>query len=230
MSWSPKPRRPDSVFSLQSANISGLGLAKSIKEEELPNKSHTRSGGERRKAICRSASNRPELPLHLRRASADLDWKTRFRIIAAKSSRQNRNPNVYSRSEAPIRDELIRMGLVEGDSFVHEHRVFGYYGKRGQKVYFWLDIFLPSLLLDIEADGEIWHHFFDMRARDRRRDSILRRKYGIQVKRLKSYHLRKKRLGRILKRVIEARTGAFATIAEGTARDRAAGPSLEGIL
>jgi hypothetical protein len=90
-----------------------------------------------------------KLPLHLRKASPELDWKIRFRIIAAKASRQNRNPNVYSRSERRVRDELLRLGFVEGQSFLHEHRVFGYLGKRGQKVYYWLDFFVPSLLLDL---------------------------------------------------------------------------------
>jgi hypothetical protein len=66
-----------------------------------------------------------------------------------------------------------------------------------------MDMFIPSLLLDIEADGEIWHTFFDMKKRDRRRDAILRRRYGIKVIRLNSYHIRKKRLGKILQKVIE---------------------------
>src|SRR5439155_26453596 len=134
---------------------------RNTKQRKLANKPQTRNSTER-EMVDSSTPNQEEVPLHLRRATADLDWKTRFRIIAAKSSRQNRNPKVYSRSEAPIRDELLRMGFVEGESFLHEHRVFGYYGKKGQKVYFWLDIFIPTLLLDIEADGEIWHHFFDM--------------------------------------------------------------------
>ena len=61
-----------------------------------------------------------DLPLYLRRASADLDWKLRFRIIAAKASRQNKNPESYTTSEAPIRDELVKMGFIEGESFLHE--------------------------------------------------------------------------------------------------------------
>jgi hypothetical protein len=152
------------------------------------------------------------LPLYLRRATPDLDWKLRFRIIAAKASRNNRTAGVYSRSEACIRDELIKMGFIEGQSFIHQHRIFGYLGKRGQRVYYWLDLFIPSLLLDIEADGEIWHRFFDMKARDRRRDSILRKRYGIKVVRLSSFHLRKKRLSRILAGKIERRTRALAPL------------------
>lgn len=92
------------------------------------------------------------------------------------------------------------MGLVEGESFLHQHRLLAYLGARGQRVYYRLDIFIPSLRLDIEADGEIWHRFFDSKARDRRRDSILRRRYGIKVLRLSSYHLRKKRLSALLER------------------------------
>jgi hypothetical protein len=149
------------------------------------------------------------IPLYLRKASADLDWKLRFRIIAAKASRNNKNPRVYSRSESCIRDELVRMGYVEGESFFHQHRILGYLGKRGQRVYYWLDLFIPSLLLDIEADGEIWHHFFDMKARDRRRDSILKREYGIKVVRLSSHHLCKKRLSKVLARGISTRARAL---------------------
>lgn len=151
------------------------------------------------------------MPLHLRKATADLDWKLRFRIIAAKASRQNRNSSVYSKPEACIRDELVRMGFIEGQSLLHEHKLFGYIGRRGQRVYYWLDLFIPSLLLDIEADGEIWHQFFDMKARDRRRDSILRKRYGIKVVRLSSYHLRKKRLNRILSGQIERRARAMSS-------------------
>lgn len=151
-----------------------------------------------------------ELPLYMRKASADLDWKLRFRIIAAKASRNNRRPGFYSRSEGCVRDELVKMGFVEGRSFLHQHRVFGYHGKRGQPVYYWLDLYIPSLFLDIEADGEIWHRFFDMKARDRRRDSTLRRRYGIQVLRLNSFHLRKKRLGRILATRIARRSRSIA--------------------
>jgi len=111
----------------------------------------------------------------------------------------------YTKTEIPIREELLKLGLDEEESFHHQHRIFGYYGCRGQSVYYWMDIFIPALLLDIEADGEIWHTFFDMKERDRRRDSILHRRYGIKVIRLNSYHIRKKRLGGILHRAIEAR-------------------------
>jgi hypothetical protein len=68
-----------------------------------------------------------------------------------------------------------------------------------------MDFFIPSLMLDIEADGEIWHTFFDLKKRDRRRDSILRKRYGIKVIRLNSYHIRKKRLNSILVRAIKKR-------------------------
>ena len=112
---------------------------------------------------------------------------------------------MYSATVAPIRDELVRLGFVEGRTFFHEKRIFGYQGIRGQSVYFWLDLFIPSLLLDIEGDGEIWHEFFDTRERDRRRDSILQSTYGIKVVRLNSFHLRKKRLGNVLFRAISKR-------------------------
>ena len=99
----------------------------------------------------------------------------------------------------------MRLGLLEQRSFYHQYRIFGYNGCRGQRVYYWMDIFVPFLLLDIEADGEIWHTFFDMKKRDRKRDSILRRRYGIKVLRLNSFHIRKKRLHKILERAIEKR-------------------------
>ena len=146
-----------------------------------------------------------DLPFHLRKASPNLDWKTRFRIIAAKASRNNKDPKAYSETLAPIRDELTRIGYVDGKTFFHEQRIFGYRGVRGQRVYFWLDFFIPSLLLDIECDGEIWHEFFDTKERDRRRDSILMSNYEIKVVRLNSYHLRKKRLNGILRRAIDKR-------------------------
>ncbi|MGI0091682.1 MAG: hypothetical protein ACREBS_08235 [Nitrososphaerales archaeon] len=146
-----------------------------------------------------------ELPYYLRKATPDLDWKLRFKIIAAKASRNNKKPGFYNFTEVSIRDELARMGFVEGKSFLHQHRIFAYRGSRGQSVYFWLDMFIPSLLLAIEADGEIWRQFFDMKKRDKRRDAILRRRYGIKVVRLNSYHLRKKRLGKILSRLVEKR-------------------------
>ena len=137
----------------------------------------------------------PKVPYYLRKASPDLDWKVRFRIIAAKASRNNKRTGCYTKTETPIRDEFERLGLVEAQSFFRQHRIFGYYGKRGQSVYYWMDLFIPNLLLDIEADGEIWHTFFDMKKRDRKGDSIPRRNYGIKVLRLNSYHVRKKRLG-----------------------------------
>ncbi|HZW54757.1 MAG TPA: hypothetical protein VFF30_00555 [Nitrososphaerales archaeon] len=148
----------------------------------------------------------PGTPLHLRRASPDLDWKTRFRIIAAKASRNNRNPLTYSTTEAPIREELVKMGFIEGKTFLHEHRIFGYLGKNGQNVYFWLDFYLPDLKLGIEADGEVWHQFFDLKKRDRNRDATLARIHGVKIVRFDSYDLRRKRLGRKLSRVIRARS------------------------
>jgi very-short-patch-repair endonuclease len=93
---------------------------------------------------------------------------------------------------------------------MHEHRIEAYRRTDGRKVYFWLDFYIPDLRLDIEADGEIWHKFFDLKARDRRRDGVLKEKYGIKVVRLKSSDTRKKRLGRILERVIEKRAFEIA--------------------
>jgi hypothetical protein len=145
------------------------------------------------------------VPYYLRKATPDLDWKIRFRIIAAKAARNNKRTGYYTKTETPIRDELTKLGLVEQQSFFHQHRVFGYYGCRGQSVYYWMDIFIPYLLLDIEADGEIWHTFFTMKERDRKRDAILRRNYGIRVVRLNSYQIRKKRLTKILRRMITRR-------------------------
>ena len=78
-------------------------------------------------------------------------------------------------------------------------------------MYFWMDLFIPSLLLDIEADGEIWHTFFDLKKRDRRRDLLLKKNYAIKVVRLNSYHIRKKRLNSILVRTIEKRKREIAT-------------------
>lgn len=147
-----------------------------------------------------------EIPYYLRRATPDLDWKVRFRIIASKASRNNKRTGFYSRTEAPIRDELTRLGLIEERSFFHQHRIYGYQGARGQSVYYWMDLFIPFLLLDIEADGEIWHTFFDMKERDRKRDLILRKNYGIKVIRLNSYHIRKKRLSKILLSAIDRRS------------------------
>jgi hypothetical protein len=76
-----------------------------------------------------------ELPYHLRKATPDLDWKTRFRIIAAKASRNNKRRRGYTKTEAPIREELTRIGFLEGKSFLHQQRILGYRGSRGQCVY-----------------------------------------------------------------------------------------------
>jgi very-short-patch-repair endonuclease len=146
-----------------------------------------------------------EVPYHLRKATPDLDWKIRFRIIASKASRNNKRSGIYTTTELPIREELIGLGFVERESFQHQRRIFGYRGIRGQSVYYWMDFFIPSLMLDIEADGEIWHTFFDLKKRDRRRDTILRKRYGIKVIRLNSYHIRKKRLNSIVVRAIKKR-------------------------
>src|SRR2546428_50213 len=73
-------RHLDSVFPLQLANIPQVNSTRCIKPE-LPNKSQTRNAGEE-EVMDSSTPDEQELPLHLRRATADLDWKTRFRIIA----------------------------------------------------------------------------------------------------------------------------------------------------
>jgi very-short-patch-repair endonuclease len=154
-------------------------------------------------ASGRAGSGRP---LHLRTASPGLDWKTRFRIIASKASRKNRNPRVYSTSETPIREELIRLGYAEGSSFVHEQKIFGYFGKNGQPVYYWLDFYLPALNLGIEADGDVWHHFSDIQERDRTRDALLMEIHGLRVVRLDSFAVRRrKRLWRRLVKIVEKR-------------------------
>jgi hypothetical protein len=153
-----------------------------------------------------------EIPYYLRKATPDLDWKIRFRIIASKASRNNKRTGYYTKTETPIKEELTRLGLVEEQSFFHQYRILGYYGKKRQSVYYWMDLFIPYLLLDIEADGEIWHTFFDMKERDRKRDLILRRNYGIKVLRLNSYHIRKKRLGTILLKAIERRSAQLGSV------------------
>ena len=130
------------------------------------------------------------IPLNQQIASPSLDWKTRFRIIASKASMRNRDPCSYSTTELPIRNELLNLGLRERIDFIHEYRVLGYKGEKKQNVYFWLDFWIPSLNLAIEADGEIWHSFFDTAKRDRKRDRLLRRKYGIKVVRLNSFDVR----------------------------------------
>ncbi len=76
-----------------------------------------------------------KLSLYLRKVSPQLDWKTRFRIIASKASRQNRNPDAYSTMESPIKEGLKRVGFTEGVSFFHEYRINGYLGKNGHQVY-----------------------------------------------------------------------------------------------
>lgn len=133
---------------------------------------------------------RSEPPLNQRVASPGLDWKTRFRIIASKASSRNRDPNVYSVTELPIRNELLNLGFREEVTFFHEYRVLGYRGSKKQNVYYWLDFFIPQLKLAIEADGEIWHTFFDTAKRDLKRDRLIRRKYGIKVARLNSFDVR----------------------------------------
>lgn len=157
------------------------------------------------KAKPPSDSISQEVPLHLLKASANLDWKTRFRIIASKASRRNRNPSAYSVMEVPIRNELNRLGFVEGVTFIHEYKIFGYNGKKGQKVYYWIDFFLPELNLGIEADGEVWHQFFDLKKRDRIRDHRLLQIYGTKVVRFSSFDMHRGRLRRKLLRVMMRR-------------------------
>ncbi len=142
------------------------------------------------------------IPLNEQIASPSLDWKTRFRIIASKASMRNRDPSSYSTTELPIRNELLNLGLREGIDFIHEYRVLGYKGERKQNVYFWLDFYIPSLKLAIEADGEIWHTFFDTARRDRKRDRLLRRKYGMKVIRMNSFDVRAIRIRAKITKVI----------------------------
>jgi very-short-patch-repair endonuclease len=144
----------------------------------------------------------PITPLREQIASPSLDWKTRFKIIASKASRRNRNKGVYSITEHPIRSELIRVGLKEGRDFVHEYRIIGYSGVKGQAVYYWLDFYIPNLRLGIEADGEIWHTFFDSAKRDKRRDSLIMNNHGIRVVRLSPFQLRDKRIKTTIARII----------------------------
>lgn len=162
------------------------------------------------------------LPLSQQVASPKLDWRTRFRIIASKASLQNRNPNVYSVTELPIRNELLRLGLAEGVDFVHEYRILGYFGKRGQSVYYWLDFYIPELKLALEADGEIWHTFFDTRKRDRKRDRLLERKYGIKIIRMNSYQVRSIRIRAIVSKVLVKRRIELIPDSGDAARARSA--------
>lgn len=143
-----------------------------------------------------------KVPLNQRVASPQLDWKTRFRIIASKASLGNRNPNVYSTTEEPIRNELLRLGFSEGSTFYHEYRIPGYIGKRGQSVYYWMDFYFPDLKLAIEADGEIWHTFFDTAKRDRTRDRLIARTHGIKVARLNSRNVRVGKVRSSISRII----------------------------
>lgn len=143
-----------------------------------------------------------DLSLSKQKATPLLPWKTRFRIIASKASLRNRNPHVYSTTEEPIRRELESLGLKEGQAFVHEHRVDAYCGIRGQPVYYWLDFFIPDLNLALEADGEIWHKFFDTVKRDRRRDKLIAKKHGIKVVRLNSFDVRRIRIRQNVTRIL----------------------------
>jgi very-short-patch-repair endonuclease len=96
-------------------------------------------------------------------------------------------------TDEPIRQELVKMGLKEGRDFFHEFRIPAYSGRKGQKVYYWLDFYIPDLMLATEADGEIWHTFFDSKKRDHWRDNLIAKKYGIKIVRLTPFELRIKK-------------------------------------
>jgi very-short-patch-repair endonuclease len=170
------------------------------------------------------------IPLNQRIASSSLDWKTRFRIIASKAPMRNRDPTAYSTTELPIRDEFMNLGFSEGVDFIHEYRVLGYKGERKQNVYFWLDFFIPSLKLAIEADGEIWHTFFDIVNRDRKRDRLLRRKYGIKVVRMSSSDLRSIRIKSNLTKAILERCIELILSPQSNSTTTSSEPNLSSIL
>jgi very-short-patch-repair endonuclease len=97
------------------------------------------------------------------------------------------------------------MGLKEGKDFFHEFRIPSYSGCKGQSVYYWLEFYIPDLMLGVEADGEIWHTFFDSKERDRKRDALITKKYGIKIVRLTPFEVRNKRLRQTLTKIVSER-------------------------
>lgn len=89
--------------------------------------------------------------------------------------------------------------------FFHQWRILAISAVEGQKVYYWLDFYLPSLKLAIEADGEIWHTFFDSAKKDRKRDILILEKYGIKKARLTSFEVRAKRIKPTISKIIVER-------------------------
>ncbi len=75
-----------------------------------------------------------------------------FRLFSQKlGSQKNKSQGYYTSGEKKIKDELIELGYKEGIDFIHNCRV------KNDKVYYWIDFYLPLLQLALEYSPEVWH-------------------------------------------------------------------------
>lgn len=121
----------------------------------------------------------------------------KFRIYSSEVMRRYEENGKYSPDELRVKEILEDLGFEENRDFFHNYRIRNDKGNS----YFWLDFFIPSLHLNLEIDGRIWHSkYCGDPAKDRRRDKWLRR-IGLIIIRIPSEKILKDELERIIREV-----------------------------
>ena len=112
------------------------------------------------------------------RVGSCLTCGSTYRAVADFKDRQQRycSHSCYMRSrsetnpERKVREYLERAGIY----FCQEFKIGTY----------WIDFYLPDARLAIEVDGEYWHAFEKVMARDKRKDAFLQSQ-GVDILRIK---------------------------------------------
>jgi len=92
------------------------------------------------------------------------------RLCSQVASKPTRSPSYYTPQEKRVKEELDRLGLLEGVDYFHNHRVPNDTGS-----YYYPDFLLPKLRLLIEVSPSIWHTRWNREESENRKREFFRR-------------------------------------------------------
>ena len=99
-----------------------------------------------------------------------------FKKLCSKvASRPNKSPTYYNSFERKVLKALNDLGFRAGSDFFHNQRLLSYYP----------DFMFPDKKVIIEVDGSIWHEYWDVPKKNRKRNQRIQKEVGFRVFRIK---------------------------------------------
>lgn len=101
--------------------------------------------------------------------------KINFVSASKKCNRSNNKSSLkYTSAELPVRNELKKLGYIEGLTFFHNYPL-ATVSPKGNNTHFWLDFVIPEPRWVIECSPRMWHKL------DKRIESDIRKRKEIEA-------------------------------------------------